>query len=150
MFSKEHEVLQFPGFCSDTPFATDPTTAYIIIKEQMRTRGRQTKFKGEIYQVVLQGEERDFIRDVLHALAELIKTKFEENLLKIRFPSNVRRGLLSPIFVMKNFQKIGLCLYFGRRDYESSVVSTALRSLNAFKIAFASFGYKSLSIKKKK
>jgi hypothetical protein len=34
--SKENEVLEFPGFSSDTPFATDPTTAYIIIKEQTR------------------------------------------------------------------------------------------------------------------
>ena len=34
--SKENEVLQFPGFSSDTPFATDPATACIIIKEQTR------------------------------------------------------------------------------------------------------------------
>lgn len=34
--SKENDVLEFRGLRSDTPFATDPTTAYIIIKGQTR------------------------------------------------------------------------------------------------------------------
>jgi hypothetical protein len=80
-FSKENEVLEFPGFGSDTPFATDPTTAYFIIKEQMRAEPSDVNSEAsrressKASRMKLSYKQKLFIRGAEHASRNLIEKR---------------------------------------------------------------------------
>lgn len=78
-FSKENEVLEFPGFGSDTPFATDPTVAYFIIKEQMRVEPSDVnseasrRASSKASRMKLSYKQTLFIQGAEHAFRNLIE-----------------------------------------------------------------------------